>query len=184
MKVNIRQILVTMLIVIAIFLGMHFSLQSYVVDGKSMEPSFIDGEWLLVDKLSYHFGSPERGDVVILHPPVDSSGPFIKRIIGVPGDHINITEEGDIYINNHLLEENPDNGPTDRIGSYCNVDVGEDEYFVLGDNRSSNHGPVGNSYDSRSFGLVPEKNIIGKVWIRYWPPSEWGLSPSYSATIE
>jgi signal peptidase I len=175
MKVNIRQILVTVLIIVVIFLGMHYSLQSYTVSGSSMEPSFVNGEWLLVDKLSYHFSSPKRGNVVILNPPLDSSEPYIKRIVGLPGEHIEI-KEGKIYIDGKELEETPDL-PAIKYSDKYSVDIPEDYYFVLGDNR-----PV--SGDSRIFGPIPEKNIVGKVWIRYWPPSEWGLSPSYSATLE
>jgi len=175
MKSNIRQIVVTILIVVVIFLGMHFSLQSYTVSGTSMEPSFVNGEWLLVDKLSYHFKSPGRGDVVILYPPQDSSEPYIKRIIGLPGEQIEI-REGKIFIDGKELDEVPDLPPIQYSYKYSS-EIPEGYYFVLGDNR-----PV--SGDSRYFGPVPGENIIGKVWIRYWPPSEWGLSPSYSTTLE
>lgn len=179
LKGNIRQILITILIVVVIFLGMHYSLQSYTVSGQSMEPSFEDGEWLLVDKLSYRFSSPDRGDVIIFDPPGTSNQPYIKRIIGLPGEYIEI-RNGRIYISNdkgvfEYVENTdlPDIPPSDN-GSW---EIPEGSYFVLGDNRD-------NSSDSRVFGPVPEGNIIGRVWIRYWPPSEWGLSPSYSATLE
>ena len=179
LKGNIRQILITILIVVVIFLGMHYSLQSFTVSGQSMEPSFVDGEWLLVDKLTYRFSSPGRGDVIIFNPPVNSDQPYIKRIIGLPGEFIEI-KDSRIYISNdegdfEYVETTdlPDISP-----SYSKSwQIPEDSYFVLGDNR-----PV--SGDSRSFGPVPRENIVGRVWIRYWPPSEWGLSPGYSASLE
>lgn len=179
LKGNTRQILITILIVLVIFLGMHYSLQSYTVSGQSMEPSFVNGEWLLVDKLTYRFTSPGRGDVIVFDPPTNSTQPYIKRIIGLPGEHVEI-KDGKIYIRNdegdfEYVETTdlPDIRPSDTYS----WDIPEDRYIVLGDNR-----PV--SGDSRAFGFVPRENIIGKVWIRYWPPSEWGLSPSYSASFE
>ncbi|MFC2018083.1 signal peptidase I [Chloroflexota bacterium] len=179
LKGNIRQILITILIVVVIFLGMHYSLQSFTVSGQSMQPSFVDGEWLLVDKLTYHFSSPSRGDVIIFDPPGNSDQPYIKRIIGLPGEYIEI-KNGRIYISNDEgdFEYVETTDLPDIPSSYTNSwEIPEDHYFVLGDNR-----PV--SGDSRSFDTVPRGNIIGKVWIRYWPPSEWGLSPGYSASLE
>ena len=180
LKGNTRQILITILIVVVIFLGMHYSLQSFTVSGQSMVPSFIDGEWLLVDKLTYRFSSPDRGDVIIFNPPPGNSDqPYIKRIIGLPGEYIEI-KNGRIYISNdegdfeYVEYTDLPDIPVSYSDSWV---IPEDEYFVLGDNR-----PV--SGDSRSFDTVPRDNILGKVWIRYWPPSEWGLSPSYSASLE
>lgn len=179
MKANLRQILITILIVVLVFLGLHFSLQSYTVNGESMEPSFENGEWLLVDKLSYRFSSPGRGHVVIFNPPQDSSQPYIKRIIGLPGEYIEI-KEGRIFISNNEgyfeLVEATDLPDIPDSTTYSG-NIPEDYYFVLGDNR-----PV--SGDSRVFGPIHRDRIKGKVWIRYWPPSEWGLSPGYSATLE
>ena len=176
MKANLRQILITIFLVLVIFLGMQFSLQSYTVSGQSMEPSFVNGEWLLMDKLSYHFSSPKRGDVIIFQPPESSNEPYIKRIIGLPGENIEIYK-GKIYIDGKELEETPDLPAIQYSSVVHSWEIPEGSYFVLGDNRT-------NSTDSRSFGLVPKKNIRGKVWIRYWPPSEWGLSPSYSTILE
>ena len=179
MKDRIRLILLTILVGVIVFLGWNYCLQGFTVSGHSMEPSLADGEWLLINKLSYHFGSPKRGDIIVFDPPIESSQPYIKRIIGLPGEYIEI-RDGRIYISNdegdfEYVETTdlPDISP-----SYDDSwEIPEDCYFVLGDNR-----PV--SGDSRVFGPVPEDNIIGKVWVRYWPPSEWGLSPGYSATLE
>lgn len=179
MKDRIRLILLTISLVVIVFLGWNYSLQGFTVSGHSMEPSLVDGEWLLVDKLSYHFGSPKRGDIIVFNPPVDSSQPYIKRIIGLPGEHIDI-KDGMIYITNDKGEfEYIETTDLPHISPSYNGtwDIPEGHYFVLGDNR-----PV--SGDSRIFGTVPERNIIGKVLIRYSSPTEWGLSPGYSATLE
>lgn len=178
MKTTISRILLTVLVVATVFVGWNFSLQGYTVNGQSMEPSLINGEWLLVDKLSYHFGSPGRGDIIIFNPPCESDQPFIKRIIGLPGEHIEI-KDGSIYISNDegtfKYIETTDL-PSISSTYETSWDIPEGNYFVMGDNR-----PV--SKDSRIFGTVPEDNIIGKVLIHYSSLSDWGLSPSYSASM-
>ena len=184
MKVSFREVLITLLIALLIFVTLQVSVHSYQVSGYSMEPSFYTGQYLLVNKVSYHLHSPQRGDVIVFHDPRNPSQLFIKRVIGLPEEHVQITRLGEIYIDGALLKEEPDVGPTDRSGSYCDIHLKKGEYFVLGDNRSSNSGPPGSSSDSRAWGPVPEENIIGKTWICYWPPSEWGLSPGYSWTLE
>jgi len=173
-KTNIRQIVAPILIVGVVFLGVHYSFQSFTVSGTSMEPSFTNGEWLLVNKLSYRFGSPKRGHVVVLKVPQISSQPYIKRIIGLPGEWIEF-KDGKIYIDGSELEESADFPPIADEYEYS-LEIPEDHYFVLGDNR-----PV--SGDSRYIGTIPKKNIVGKVWISYWPPSEWGLSSGYSTEL-
>jgi len=180
MKVTLREVLITILIVLVVFAIMRFSLQGFGINGPSMLPNFHNGQDWLVNKVSYHFHDPRRGDVIVFQPPFTPKEPYIKRVIGLPGDHVKITEDGKIYINGYVLKEKPDMGPTDRVGSFCEVYLKEGEYFVLGDNRSSYTDPSGDSSDSRYWGPVPEDNIIGRAWICYWPPSEWRLCPSYS----
>lgn len=174
MKASFRQILLTIVIVLVVFGVMHTTVQSFEVDGSSMEPSFSDNQYLLVDKVTYRFGSPDRGDVIIFHPPTAPNKLYIKRVIGLPGEKVEIKEEK-IYIDDKELEEIPDFYPTTYQGD--SIIVPEDHYFVLGDNRN-------NSGDSRLGWTVPGDQIVGKVWIRYWPPGDWGLSPSYSYTLE
>jgi signal peptidase I len=165
---NVREILIMVLIFLVVFATVQFSMQSFRIDGPSMFPSFEQSEFIMVNKLSYHFGDPQRGDVIIFDPPFSSNYPFIKRVIGLPGELVEI-EQGKIYIDGHLLEETPDMGSPGRDIS---VLVKEDNYFVLGDNRD-------NSRDSTEGWTVPRENIIGKSWMIYWPLSRWGLSPKY-----
>lgn len=173
MKMNWRDIAVTTILLVIIFTGVQFAIQSFRVQGASMEPSFHDSEYLVVDKLSYRFSSPSRGDVIVFHRSVDEL--YIKRIVGLPGERVDIID-GHIWINGTPLEEDPEMSIVPNIKSYSRV-VPEDSYFVMGDNRL-------NSSGSHSFGPVAESMIIGRVWIRYWPPSSWGLSPGYMAELE
>lgn len=171
MKFNLRQIIITLLVTIVVFAAVNFSVDSFVIEGDSMEPSFHNGEYLIVSKLDYRVGSPGRGDVIVFHPPASPKELYIKRIIGLPGEKIEITD-GKIYIDGKLLEESAYISPTKYQSSYSKV-VPADHYFVLGDNRS-------HSSDSRVFGMVPRANIVGDSWIIYWPIGRWGLSPDYS----
>lgn len=143
-----------------------------------MEPDFHNGQYLLVNKISYHFGSPNRGDVIIFRYPLDTEKIYIKRVIGLPGEIVEI-KNGQIYINDKRLDEPDELDEIDyeRNANYGPVQVPEDSYFVLGDNRPD-------SSDSRGGWYVPAENIVGKVWLCYWPPGEWGLSPAYSATLK
>lgn len=169
MRFNVREILIMILIFLVVFAAVQFSVQSFRVDGPSMEPSYEEGQFIMVNKLTYRFGDPQRGDVIIFDPPFSSEYPFIKRVVGLPGELVEI-ENGKIYIDGKLLDESPDMGRPNRDVS---VFVPEDSYFVLGDNRDD-------SRDSTESWTVPRENIVGKSWIGYWPPSEWGLSPDYS----
>jgi len=148
-----------------------------------METSFFEGQYVLVDKLTYHFHSPQRGDVIVFHKPNkkpnEPSELYIKRIIGLPGEQVEI-REGRVYITKdgeqQVLEES-EYIPLITIYQMSPLTVPDGEYFVLGDNRNS-------SSDSHGGWTVPRESIIGKVWLCYWPPSEWGLSPEYSAALE
>lgn len=159
------------LIVIAVVIVIPFRLfiaQPFVVDGASMDPTFEDGQYLIVDELTYQFNNPERGSVLIFKYPKDPKKYFIKRVIGLPGETI-LLEKGKVTIIN---TENPDGLTLDEpYIRYKRADtatfvLGEGEYFVMGDNRAG-------SADSRFWGPVPEQNIIGRPIFRLWPLSVW-----------
>ncbi len=166
----LRELIETLLLTLVIFLLIRFAVQNFRIEGFSMEPNFHDGEFLLVNKIVYMLHPPERGDVIVLRYPPVPSRDFIKRVIGLPGDKVEIIN-GRVYINGELLTEPyPLNEGTYTYGP---VTVGSDEYFVLGDNRN-------NSSDSHSWGMLPTKNIVGKAWFAYWPPQLIGVVPTYS----
>lgn len=167
-KSEIREYLEALVIavVLALFI-ITFIAQSFLVQGSSMVPTLHDGERLLVDKLTWRFRQPRRGEIVVFKYPSDPSRKFIKRIIGIPGDTI-LLKEGKVYVNGKLLEESYVNGPT--FGAFYRdwgpIEVKEGHYFVLGDNRT-------NSDDSRyeDVGLVARNLLVGRALLRYWPVS-------------
>lgn len=171
-KIHLRETVVTLLIALIILGAMRAVVQSYRVQGRSMEPSFLEGQYLMVNKLIYRLHTPRRGDVIVFWPPKFTDRPYIKRVIALPGERITL-RNGAIFIDGVLLDE-PSYIPSTVPYRESTLLVPEGQYYVLGDNR-------GNSSDSRFWGPVPEENIIGTVWFSYWPPGEWGLSPSYAA---
>ena len=149
-----------------VFLIRSFLVQPFLVSGASMEPNFSDGNYLIIDEITYRFRSPERGEVVVFRFPKDPSVFFIKRIIGMPGDTVTIdagrvTIFNAVYPNGRLLEEPYINSNTSRTNN-VSVILGSDEYFVMGDNRDA-------SLDSRSFGPVKRSLIVGRTLFRGWP---------------
>ena len=166
----LRELIETLILTLVIFLVIRFAVQNFRIEGFSMEPNFHDGQYLFVNKLVYLLRPPERGDVIVFIPPNNNSRDFIKRVIGLPGDRIEI-RSGTVFINGEALKEAyPLNAGSYSTGS---VVVPPDEYFVLGDNRNY-------SSDSHSWGTVSQKSIIGKAWVSYWPPQLIGLVPDYS----
>ncbi len=172
-------IIETAVFAMSIFVVIYvFLAQPHQVSGRSMVPTFQDGDYLLTNKLAYRRGQPERGDIVIFHAPPESNCPpggacdFIKRVIGLPGEVVSLRNNR-IYINGALLEEEyiPPEFVT-RGGSYLRegmqVRLREGEYFLAGDNRPG-------SSDSRNFGPVTVSRFVGKAWIRYWPFSKFGV---------
>lgn len=148
--------------------------QPHKVSGSSMHPNFKDGDYIITDKLTYKFDEPKRGDIVVFKNPKDESVDFIKRIIGVPGDHVKV-QDGKIYLNGEILEEPYLPGTITNPGSFLSegseVVVEDGRYITIGDNRSA-------SSDSREWGFITRQEIIGKVFFRYWPASEIGLYPA------
>jgi signal peptidase I len=174
MKGFIRELLITLGLAIVIFLILQTTIQSSIVEGSSMQPSLQNGERLIVVKPVYTFKSPERGDIVIIHPPVAPEKEWVKRIIGIPGDTVEI-KNGTVYVNNvALIEPYIKAKPEYRYGP---IKVPVDNYFVLGDNRN-------NSTDSHTGWTVSRQNIVGGVWLRIWPFDSWGLIHGYPLTEE
>lgn len=147
--------------------------QPHQVNGNSMLPNFIDKEYLLTNKLSYRFGEVQRGDVVIFKAPDNPDYEYIKRVIGLPGDSVAV-KDGKFWVNGQPIDESSYLPLTTytAAGNYLRagreIVLSANAYFVSGDNRS-------NSSDSRDFGPVPEKNLVGKAWFSYWPPTQVGL---------
>jgi len=145
----------------------YFLIQPFYVKGASMEPSFYDDEYLIINEIVYRLGTPARGDIVVFKYPRQPNQYFIKRIIGLPGERVVIkNNEVIIYNKKHRegrkIDESSYLSATEKTLGVEDITLKSDEYFVLGDNRA-------HSLDSRSFGAVPEDNIIGKTWIRGWP---------------
>lgn len=156
-------IIIALLIVVPI---RYFIFQPFFVRGQSMEPSFLTGDYLIIDELSYRFRGPERGEIIVFRYPENPSQKYIKRIIGLPGETVQI-ESGQVIVYkedgiSQVLDESAYLADFVQTSGATEISLGQDEYFVLGDNR-----PV--SSDSRRWGTVPQGNIIGRVFLRAWP---------------
>jgi signal peptidase I len=173
------------LTVLIFFVIQNFVAQPYQVKQQSMETTLEPGQYVLVDKLTPRFDSYKRGDVIVFEPPVgwalgEDRTPFIKRIIGMPGDTLEL-RDGYVYVNGTKLTEpyvyqDPDGQPqpTDPTGGESRWTIPAGELFVMGDHREA-------SADSRTFGPIAESSVIGRAWLRYWPLSTFGLmkAPAY-----
>jgi len=176
MKINLREVVIAILIFVVVFAVVQLSIGSYKVEMTSMDPTFKPKDCIMVDKLTYRFRDPHRGEVVIVWPPKDrvsSNNPYIKRVIGLPGETVKI-EDGQVYIKTKdgsefrlLSEELPGVSVTPECRNDGQWEIQKGQYFVLGDNRDE-------SSDSSVWGTVPRKNFIGKTWLRYWPLSASG----------
>lgn len=141
------------------------------VSGSSMETTLSDGDHLIVDKISYRFDDPERFDIIVFPFQYDTDTYYIKRIIGMPGETVQIDDSGNIYIDGEVLDENYGREVIQSPGRAGDpIQLGDDEYFVMGDNRN-------NSSDSRdpSVGNIHRRDIIGRAFIRIWPFSKFGI---------
>jgi signal peptidase I len=173
------EILQIVIVSVAIIIPVReFLIKPFIVRGASMEPNFYDSEYLIIDELSYRFGNPERGDIVVFNYPRDPEQFFIKRVIGLPGETIEISD-GEVSIYN---DDNPvgETLEEEYIGSEKTlgkkrVELNDNEYFVMGDNR-------GYSLDSRSFGPIKSSDIVGRVWVRGFPFNRVGgfETPNYN----
>lgn len=171
------------LVLAVVFLLLVFVAQPVVVEGTSMLPQLHDGERLIVNKLIYYrlknvsWGHIERGDIVVFWYPNDPDKSYVKRIIGLPGDTVEI-RNGTVYVNDEEMHEDYIDANFNKSGAnHRREKVKEHYYFVMGDNRD-------NSSDSRYWGLVPEKYIYGKVFFRYWMPSNMGFVPKGNYELE
>lgn len=167
-KSALREIVETILLTLLIYvLVRSFLLENYRVVGRSMDPTLEDDQYLAVNKLDYRLHEPQRGDIVVFHDPRDDGRKLIKRVIGLPGEVLEI-RDGQVFIDNQRLEESY----IHALGrySYPPVPIPENHYFVLGDNRN-------NSSDSHNWGTLPKDKIVGKAWVSYWPPQLWGIIP-------
>ena len=162
---------IVLIAAVTVFLIRAFVVQPFLVSGASMELTFIDGDYVLVDEITYRFKEPERGDVVVFRYPLNPRLFYIKRIVGLPGDWV-VVRGGDVFVGGQKLEEDylKDLGTIGRV----DVNVAEGELFVMGDNRY-------HSYDSRNFGVVPEDSVIGVVRLRLLPTTRAELieRPAY-----
>ena len=168
----VRELIETLALTLVIFLLVRFAAPNFRIEGYSMEPNFHDGQYLFVNRIVYMLHPPERGDVIVLIPPTSTSRDYIKRVIGLPGERVEIVDGRVLIDGQGLKEPYPLNSGT---YSYGPVTVGAGEYFVLGDNRD-------NSSDSHSWGMLAASKVIGRAWITYWPLDMIGWVPSYSYT--
>lgn len=151
---------------VSIYLIYTFIAQPFKVDGKSMEPNFSTGDYLVVDEVTYRFREPQRGEVVVLHDPTNESQFFIKRVVGLPGEQI-LVSDGKVFVDGERIDEGylpqgifmADTPP---------FQLGKQEFFVMGDNRES-------SFDSRSWGPLGRHQIVGVVRLRFWPLDSLGV---------
>jgi signal peptidase I len=152
--------------VAAVFVVRSFIAQPFLVSGSSMEPTFSNGNYLLVDELTYRFREPERGEVVVFRYPQDTSSYFIKRIIGLPGETVEVKNGQVDILKNGVSQVLREPYVLQRAATAdFSKTLGSDEYFVMGDNRSF-------SFDSRSWGPLPKDDVVGMVRFRLWPVSE------------
>lgn len=169
-KNNLAELIEFLAIVGAVVVIVHFFIaEPHKVSGLSMYPNFHDGDYIITNKISFDFSNPVRGEVIILKNPRDTSQDFIKRVIGLPGEQIEVAG-GHVYINGKVLAEpylpqglQTDGGQFLPEGEVFNIPEGQ--YFVMGDNRPA-------SSDSREWGTVARNLVIGQAWFRYWPPQK------------
>jgi len=148
---------------ISIFIIYTFIAQPFIVQGASMEPNFENGDYILIDEITYRFREPQRGEVIIFHNPRNENEFYIKRVIGLPGEEVSISGD-EIKVNDKVLQEDYLPVAGSVVGARV-FDLAPNEFFVMGDNRPQ-------SFDSRSWGALKRDEIIGTVRLRFWPPGK------------
>lgn len=169
----IREVVETIALTLLIFIAIRFAVQSFRVDGPSMEPGLHTDEFVLVNQVAYLFSAPRRGDVIVFHYPLDTSKDFIKRIIGVPGDTVQTTSS-EVIVDGQVIHEPYISQPFNFVSQTWKL--GPNQYFVMGDNRD-------NSLDSRTWGPLDRSYIVGKAVAIYWPVSNWEWINTYTAVF-
>ena len=175
MKNVVKEIFSTILYILVVLLGTYLLItfvgQRTSVSGSSMEPTLSNNDQLILDKISYRFSEPQRFDIIVFPFQYAEKTFYVKRIIGLPGESVQIDLQGNIYINGQILNEDYGKETINFAGLAVEpITLGDDEYFVMGDNRN-------NSSDSRdpSVGNIRRSNIIGKAWVRIWPLNKFGV---------
>ena len=175
MKNVVKEIISTILYILAVLLGTYLLItfvgQRTSVSGSSMEPTLSNNDQLILDKISYRFSEPKRFDIIVFPFQYKENTYYVKRVIGLPGETVQIDLEGNIYINGEILEEDYGKEKINFPGLAVEpITLGDDEYFVMGDNRN-------NSSDSRdpSVGIIQKKDIIGRAWLQIYPFDEFGF---------
>lgn len=169
-SVFIREIIETLLLTFFIFWLVNSLIGRYRIDGNSMNPTLLNGEYLIISNIAYRLDEPERGDIIVFRHPRSELN-LIKRVIGLPGDTVDIMN-GLVSVNGVPLDEPYIEAPPTYSSSWV---VPEGQYFVLGDNRN-------NSSDSHAWGFLPMDHILGKAELVYWPPQEWSKVPHHDFT--
>ncbi|MCI0394463.1 MAG: signal peptidase I [Chloroflexi bacterium] len=167
-----REIIETLLLTLFIFWIVNSATGRFRIEGQSMLPTLEEGEYIIINKLSYAFDEPQRGDIIVLRFPNDRSRDFIKRVIGLPGDVIEVSDK-EVRVNGVVLNEPYIRAAPTYDGRWT---VPEGHYFVMGDNRN-------NSSDSHNWSFLPRDDIVGKAWIIYWSPEHWGLVPHHQHNL-
>ncbi len=170
MRAFFRELIITAVLALTVFFVLRITIDTVIILGISMEPSFHSGQRVLVSKVAYRMHQPERGDVIVFKPNNGLQEDLIKRIIAQAGDTVEV-KDGAVYINSTRLKEPYIKNPPSY--HFAKQEIPANNYFVLGDNRNM-------SNDSHNGWVVPRQNIIGKAWISIWPPPKWGLVPDYS----
>jgi signal peptidase I len=166
----LQDTLETILLAVILFFAINALTGRYQVHGQSMVPSLHEGQYLIASKVAYWLHEPARGDVIVLDPPNNNGGiPYIKRVIGLPGDVVEVRENR-VWVNGIALNEPYINTQPNYNGNWI---VDKNTVFVLGDNRND-------SSDSHTWGLLPHDHILGKAFFSYWPPEWWGTIPHYT----
>lgn len=169
----VKIILIALAIIVPV---RYFLIKPFYINGASMEPSYYNREYLIIDEISYRFGAPRRGEVVVFRYPLDESQFFIKRVIGLPGERVAVRDNSVVIYSQAFPEgvtlSEPYLADSTVTAGEADLTLGADEYFVMGDNRAA-------SLDSRRFGPLPASDIVGRTWLRGWPFDRLGVLESY-----